>query len=110
MDAATLLKALTLLLIVGYVGINFAADLPRFLVAENLLLAAAYAAGLYGVTHYGKPAFAYLALLAGFNAGRVSRSIVGPRGELGDLALEHVPLLLLILAVGVVSAYLAAKT
>lgn len=104
MDLA--LTVLIALLVLGYVGINFMAELPRFLVAENLALAAAYALAL--ALHLRGGGYLYTASLAWFNAGRVSRSIVSPTGEAGSLALEHVPLLALIAAVAL-TATLKAK-
>jgi len=100
------LEALLAILIVGYIVINFTADLPRFLVGENLLLAGAYI--LLAVLVYTRGGAWYYALsaIASFNAGRVSRSIVTPEGELAELAKEHVPLLLLILIVSVLAFYL----
>lgn len=98
-----LLRALVALLALSYLGINLAAPLPRFLVAENIVLAAAYTAALIGLLKGMRKSSAYLVLLAGFNAGRVSRSIVSPTGELGGLAAEHVPLLALILLVALLA-------
>ncbi len=107
-----LLKAeylLVLILIAGYVGINFSADLPRFLVGENLLLAALYSAILlliYRGSDWGQP---LLLLVSAFNAGRVSRSIISPQGEIQELAKEHIPLLTLILLVSIISLYLTVN-
>ena len=91
------LLALTLLLIAGYIGINFVAPLPAFLVGENLFYAASYSILAYMLWRGRRVEPLYL-LLAGFNAGRVSRSVVTPYGAPGRLALQHIPLLLLILA------------
>ncbi len=103
--ADKVLLALTAVLIAGYIGINFAADLPRFLIGENLVLAAAYAVSAYALAS-GKPwAHPLLLFVSAFNAGRVSRSVVTPRGELGELAVEHIPLLAVILAVSLLSLY-----
>ncbi len=101
--ADKVLIGLMILLTIGYVGINFTAELPRFLVGENLLLAVLYM-GLAVALYYGRPwAAPATVLLAGFNAGRVSRSIITPEGEVGRLALEHVPLLTVILLVAVLA-------
>lgn len=107
MAAAALLDkallALMLLLTVGYVGINFTADLPRFLVGENLVLAVLYMA-LAVALYYDRPwAAPATVLLAGFNAGRVSRSIISPEGRVEELALAHLPLLALILLVALLA-------
>jgi len=91
------------LLITGYVGINFAAELPAFLVAENIVLALTYAVLLAAHLKGFRAAYPILTLVAGFNAGRVSRSIITPRGELGELAVEHVPLLALVLTAAVLA-------
>lgn len=98
-----LLRALVALLIIAYLGINLVAPLSRFLVVENLVLAATYTGALIGLLKKMRKASVYLVLLAGFNAGRVSRSIVSPTGELGRLAAEHVPLLALILLVALLA-------
>jgi len=101
--------ALIALLIAAYIGINLGPDLPRFLIAENLTLAAAYTAVLYLIlagSQWGQP---LTILLSAFNAGRVSRSIIGPRGEIGELALQHIPLLALILAVSIIALILTVR-
>ncbi len=109
MAGRTASRALTLLLaalMAGYAGINLAFKLPAFLVAENLALATGYALGL--ILHLKGRGHLYIASLAWFNAGRVSRSIVSPTGELGSLALQHLPLLALLVVVGVLSAMKAS--
>ncbi len=88
-----------ILLIIGYIGINFTGELPKFLIGENILYAILYSILLIELlknTPYVQPV---LLLVASFNAGRVSRSIISPRGEIGELAIEHIPLLTLILIV-----------
>jgi hypothetical protein len=98
--------ALMALLILGYIFINFGADLPRFLIGENLTLATAYAILIYLILAGNRAGQPLTLFVSAFNAGRVSRSIVSPRGELGELALQHVPLLSLILLVSIISLYL----
>jgi hypothetical protein len=100
---------LTLLLALGHVGINFGADLPRFLVAENLVLAAIYLAGVAGLLRGSRVAALVAGLVAVYSAGRVSRSIVSPEGQLGELWLQHIPLLALDLAVGLLGVYLGCR-
>ncbi|ABL88738.1 conserved hypothetical protein [Pyrobaculum islandicum DSM 4184] len=94
-----LLPALLILLSLGYIGINFV-GLPPALVVENIILAAVYIAFaillLYKPT---KPAYVALVLVISFNAGRVSRTIWSPVEGFGRLAIEHVPLLLYLLAI-----------
>ncbi len=92
-----ILKILLLILIAGYIGINFFADLPLFLVGENLIFAALYSLGLLNLNK--KPVIISLIVLSAFNAGRVSRSVIEPSGELAPIAMGHLPLLILILAV-----------
>ncbi len=87
----------------GYVAVNpllLTVGAPAFLVAENLAYAVAYAALLPGVARGSPRALAAAGALAMFNAGRVSRTVVTPSGQPGPLALEHVPLLALLLLVG----------
>ncbi|AET34137.1 hypothetical protein [Pyrobaculum ferrireducens] len=98
------LVALLLLLAVGYVGINFV-GLPPLLVAENLALAATYAAlGAALLRGGGRKILGVVLLVASFNAGRVSRSIWSPvTGFGGLLAVEHIPLLLYLVAVSILA-------
>ncbi|MEB3846746.1 MAG: hypothetical protein GSR74_02075 [Desulfurococcales archaeon] len=104
--ALAALEALLTILIIGYITINFTADLPRFLVGENLLLAGVYLILAILVYTRGGAWYYALSTVASFNAGRVSRSIVTPEGEFAELAKEHVPLLSLILLVAVLAFYL----
>ncbi len=115
MQAARLaLEALLVLLIAGHLAINLFADLPRFLVGENIVKAVLYAVGLYAV-HRGLPwGYYYVAILAAFGAGRVSRTVVDPYGRLGAAGLDcepnpamayaHIPLVLAELAAAVLAA------
>ncbi len=97
------------LLIVGYLGINFTADLPRFLIGENIFYVVLYTISLVAIYKQFDWAQAYTILVAGFNAGRVSRSIISPRGEVGELAVQHIPLLSLIIIVALLAFYLEIK-
>ena len=101
--------ALTLLLVAGHVGIIFATELPGFLVAENLVLAAVYLAGVAGLLRGQAGLVLVAGVVALYSAGRVSRSIVSPAGQLGELWLQHIPLLLLDLAVGLLGAYIGCR-
>jgi hypothetical protein len=98
---------LMVILILGYIAINFVVDLPRFLIGENLILAVAYIFILYliltGNNRIGQP---LLLFVSAFNAGRVSRSVITPEGEAGELAIEHIPLLVLILLISIIALYL----
>ncbi|MFO7967426.1 MAG: hypothetical protein R6U44_07485 [Archaeoglobaceae archaeon] len=92
-----ILQPLLLILIAGYIGINFFADLPLFLVGENLVYAALYALGFLKLNK--RLVIIFLVVLSAFNAGRVSRSVLEPSGELAPIAMGHLPLLILIVAV-----------
>ena len=100
---------LTLLLIAGHIGIIFATELPGFLVAENIVLAAIYLAGVAGLLRGQAGLVLAAGIVALYSAGRVSRSIVSPEGQLGELWLQHIPLLLLDLAVGLLGVYIGCR-
>lgn len=89
------------ILIAGYILINIAVDLPLFLFLQNITYAALYAITILTLYRRGDPA--PLAALSLFNLGRVSRSIIGPDGSIGRLALEHIPLFTLIALVSILS-------
>ena len=104
------LSVLLALLILGYIGINFIAPLPAFLIGENITYAVLYGLILYLSYKRGYQNTHLLALttILGINIGRVSRSIISPKGEIEYLALEHVPLisfLVLVLAVTLIIFY-----
>jgi len=104
-----LLIALLVLLTVAYLGIN-AVGLPPLLVAENLALAAAYAAlALALARRWSRTSLIILLLLLAFNAGRVSRSVWSPTTGWGPLALEHVPLLAYLLLLSILTAVALAR-
>ena len=104
--ACTLVKleaGIIALLIIGYIAINITADLPRFLIAENIALAIAYTATLALILKGSRAAQPTALLVSAFNAGRVSRSIITPEGQIADLAKEHTPLLATILLVSIIA-------
>ncbi len=100
-------RALAVLGGLGYLGFDVFAllggsvALPTFIIVENLVYAAVY---LAGAALYRDPRVRLaVALVAAFNAGRVSRSIVTSVGTMGELALQHLPLFLGLLALALVS-------
>ncbi|BEP17942.1 hypothetical protein PYJP_12940 [Pyrofollis japonicus] len=97
------LVGLLALLVAGHIGINFVTELEKFLVAENLVLAILYVASIAGIWRGASWGYALVAIVALFSAGRVSRSIVGSRGEIGELAVQHIPLLAIDLIVGIIA-------
>jgi len=101
-----ILVVLLLLLVAGYLGINFV-GLPPLLVAENVVLAVVYGAFAWLVMRRpSRGVYAMLLLIAAFNAGRVSRTLWSPIEGFGRLAVEHVPLFIYLLVVAVL-AFLA---
>jgi len=106
---AKLQMLLIALLIIGYISINFIADLPKFLIGENLTYTVLYSIALIALYKQYDWAQIYTILVAGFNAGRVSRSIISPRGEVEELAKEHIPLFLLVLLIALISLYIEIK-
>ena len=96
------LAALSFILAAGYIGINFVAQLPLFLIGENILYAVSYSVLAYMLLRGRRVEPLYL-LLTGFNAGRVSRSVITPYGRPGPLAMQHIPLLVLILVAAVLA-------
>ena len=100
-----LLAAILFLLALGYLGINFV-GLPPLLVMENIVLAVTYATlGIALILRRSKTMLAIIALVASFNAGRVSRSIWSPTTGVGGLAAEHAPLLLYLIIVAALAVY-----
>ena len=86
-----------------YIGVIFVAPLPRFLVFENIVLAAVYISAAIYLYRSGCPV--PMLVISTFNLGRLSRSIVTPTGEVPPLALSHVPLFMLIFVIFLGSLY-----
>ena len=103
-----ILLGLSALAILAYIGVNFVAPLPKFLVAENVFMAVLIGAAAYMAAYKRDPAYLpVLSLIAAFGAGRMSRSVIQPDGSLAPLARDHAGMLLLLLAIAVLSAYYA---
>jgi hypothetical protein len=108
-------KLLALLLAVttaSYLAINVllvGVGAPLFLLLENTAYAVLYAIGLLAMMRSRIGSAYYVAALAWFNTGRVSRTIITPRGELGPLAAEHIPLLTLLASIALLSTLLAYR-
>ena len=101
-----ILLVLSGLAVLAYVGVNFVAPLPRFLVFENIVMAVLTGATAYMAAYKRDTAYLpVLSLIAGFGAGRMSRSVIQPDGSLAPLARDHAGMLLLLLAIAVLSAY-----
>ncbi len=104
-----ILAVLLLLLVAGYLGINFV-GLPPLLVAENVVLAVVYTAFAWLVMRRSsRGVYAALLLVAAFNAGRVSRTLWSPVEGFGRLAAEHVPLFIYLLVVAVLALLALVK-
>jgi hypothetical protein len=97
------LVALLGLLTAGHIGILFVAELDKFLIIENIVLAILYTTSIAGVLKGHEWGYLLASITALFSAGRVSRSVISPRGEVGELALQHIPLLILDLAAGMLA-------
>jgi len=104
-DLGVILKALVVLTIAVYIGFTVASyrSLPQFIVFENIGWALLYTLCLL-VLVYRKEPLPLLAV-ASFNAGRVSNAIVTSTGDIGRLAIQHLPLLLLLLTLAILAAY-----
>lgn len=110
MDSVLILKVLVVLTIALYLGFTLVAYkvLPYFIVVENVVWAILYSIALVAL-HYKGLSWPLLAIAA-FNAGRVSNAIVTSTGEVGRLALQHIPLFSLLLVLVILSAYVISSS
>ncbi len=105
-----LLIAINVLLMLGFVGIDVLyligviKQFPTILFWENVAYASAYAIFTYLILN-GVNVYPWLTLFSAFVAGRVSRSVITPYG-FGELAMQHVPLTLLLLLDAILAALL----
>ena len=72
------LKVLTIIAIISYIGVNLIAPLPTFLIGENITYAILYLAGLLYMARDRAGGKLLLGGVASFNAGRLSRSVIQP--------------------------------
>ncbi|UXD21808.1 hypothetical protein IPA_08375 [Ignicoccus pacificus DSM 13166] len=104
------LIALNAILIIGFIGIDIAhvtgliKEFPTILFYENVIYAFIYGAFTAAILG-GMNVYPWLTLYSAFVAGRVSRSIISPYG-VEKLAMQHVPLLFLLLADAILAALL----
>lgn len=108
------LELMLALTVIGYIGINFVAQLPTFLIGENLAYAIMYSVLLYLILidKFDKAKIP-LAIVLSFNLGRVSRSIIEPSGSLHPLAMAHIPLMLVLvlnLALTLIYGYIKGRS
>jgi hypothetical protein len=108
-DLGVVLKVLVVTTIVAYVGFTALSyrSLPQFIAVENICWALLYTLCLLILTRWGSSL--PLVAVASFNAGRVSNSIVTSTGDVGRLAIQHLPLLLLLLTLAVLAFYLELR-
>ncbi|MCC6060595.1 MAG: hypothetical protein LM578_03585 [Desulfurococcaceae archaeon] len=104
-DLGVILKALVVLTIAVYIGFTVASyrSLPQFIVFENIGWVLLYTLCLLVLVYREEPL--PLLAVASFNAGRVSNAIVTSTGDIGRLAIQHLPLLLLLLTLAILAAY-----
>ncbi|GAY25849.1 hypothetical protein ATG_10520 [Desulfurococcaceae archaeon AG1] len=98
-----ILRALAVLLAVGFIAINIAVPLPSFLVAENIVVAITMILGVLLTTRWLVTGASILALVSLFYSGRISRSVITPYGTLSPMWEAHIPVLLLLAILGILS-------
>ena len=104
------LVALNVILILGFIGIDLAhvtgmiKEFPTILFWENVLYAVLYSA-FTALMLMNVNVYPWLTLFSAFVAGRVSRSVLSPYG-FEKLAMQHVPLLILLLLDALLAAVL----
>ncbi len=95
--------SLTILLVLIYGAANILLNIPTFLKVENFLYILLYPALTY--LYLKKNLSGPLIALAFFNAGRISRTIVTPEGNLHDMAFNHIPVFALLLMLGFLAIF-----
>ena len=102
--------ALLGILFLSFVGIDLAhltgaiKQFPAFLFVENIVYALASLALMIGIVT-NKDVWPLVTFFGAYLVGRVSRSVVTPYGTVPKLAPQHVPLLLLSLALALIGLY-----
>ncbi|ABU81463.1 hypothetical protein [Ignicoccus hospitalis] len=103
-------SAVLILLFLSFIGIDVAhvigviKTFPFFLFVENLVYAGISLALLWGLLK-DKDVWCLTASFGSYLTGRVSRSVITPYGTLPKLALQHVPLLALSLALALLGLW-----
>jgi len=98
------------LLIIGFLGVGFLTPLPPFLYIENLAVAFLLALGLLLSVKGLKAGLYIIAIVSLIYSGRISRSIISPIGTLQPLWEAHVPVVVLLLMLGVISMLMLSNT
>ncbi len=87
-----------------YILVTLFIPVPLFIKYENVVYASLYIVFTYLALRKGL--YTPLLALTAFNTGRLSRSIVTSRGEIGEMTNEHIPLLILLVIYMLYVAYL----
>jgi len=98
------------LLIIGFLGVGFLTPLPPFLYIENLAVAFLLALGLLLSVKGLRTGLYIIAIVSLVYSGRISRSIISPIGTLQPLWEAHVPVVVLLLALGIISMLMLSNT
>jgi len=94
------------LVLASYILVTLFIPIPLFIKYENILLILLYIVSLY---LFNRGVYWPLPILITFNIGRLSRSIVTSTGEVGERALEHIPLLILLVVFLIYVLYRAGR-
>jgi len=89
------LVALSTTTVIVYMGVTLFIPVPFFIKIQNVVYI-----GLYILTTYlalYRTSFTPLIILITFNIGRLSRSIITSTGEVGYMAAQHTPLMILLI-------------
>ena len=101
-----LFRLSVIIVIVGFVVINFLVSLPKFIVAENLTYSVLFTISL--VFSDGRGGKLLSMLLSMFIAGRISGSILSSAGKIEPLAVNHILLEVHLIFIGIISWILLA--
>ncbi len=101
-----LIFGIAIILIIGFLFINFITSLPLFLVCENLIIASLLTIGL--ILYFKKFRISsYILLITSLiYSGRISRSVISPEGNLQPLWEPHLIVVILLMILG----FLSVKT
>lgn len=98
-----IVRALAMLLAIGFIAINFLVPLPSFLIAENFSVTVALIIGTILLSNKLVTGASVLTIASLLYLGRISRSVVTPYGTLAPLWETHVPVVLLLTVLGILS-------
>lgn len=109
MNPMGFVRVLSIIIAIGFIAINIAIPLPRFIVIENITLSILLISGALLTMGKRNLGLSILAISSLYYSGRISRSVVTTMGDLAPLWEPLAPVFIALMILGVISIAMLSK-